>query len=467
MKKLLVLILCLSSFSLANQSSTLDDEDLTLVAQLSNIERKVLNQSESIERLSNIIENNKDKTQKHNEIKESFGSLKTQIKQVNESIDSLNSKMKILESSTNELELKNDRQIRAINDINYEIGRTIIFSDVILPILLSIISAIIFWFVFNYFPESRRTKQIRKKVDINLLQTYHDLFAVFDTVLSSNLHSTAFHHQRKIRSGKLTKEDIVLSLQNKCLNDSFLYDQNVALALIPIGKELYKRYYSIEKKTDSIFNFSSCLTSEEILLLEDIRTTIEAYNSDHFERSAETTVGDVKLYPVDPSLSYMGNNFFKLYGYYLELQKVVFKSNFQTRELFLNKVMNYFYLEDYELCHDLIKSNVGKYSSDKSFLEGYLFACLIEMNKFDPARNILKQMIMNENKPDLVSHRHALKNYIDHESVADIFKQNYTENEITKMNQSLDREEKAKENYLATAKTLRDYYENKSANNQG
>jgi len=110
------------------------------------------------------------------------------------------------------------------------------FKDVLIPIALSIISAVIFWLIFSVFPEKKRRNRIRPKIDLDIYDVYTNLFFVFDLIMRPNNNSPS-NFQHKIRGNKFQKEDIHLGLQNKCLNELYLYDKKVANALIPIGKE--------------------------------------------------------------------------------------------------------------------------------------------------------------------------------------------------------------------------------------
>ncbi|AWY01205.1 hypothetical protein A8139_15475 [Marinomonas primoryensis] len=98
-----------------------------------------------------------------------------------------------------------------------------ILLPILLPILLSVVAAIVFWLVFSYLPERKRRKKLRPIVELALFDAYKKLFSLFDLVMRHSSHSPSFF-QSKIRAGNLSEEDIQLGLQNKCLNESYLYD---------------------------------------------------------------------------------------------------------------------------------------------------------------------------------------------------------------------------------------------------
>ena len=102
-----------------------------------------------------------------------------------------------------------------------------ISSNFIYPVLLSLISALIFWITFSYYPEKKREKKIRPIVELDLLNIYKSLFSIFDTIMRHQENSPS-DYQSVIRSGALSFNDIKLGIQNKCLNSNYLYDENVS-----------------------------------------------------------------------------------------------------------------------------------------------------------------------------------------------------------------------------------------------
>jgi hypothetical protein len=295
------LILSFWQFAYAN-----DSEVVQQLRDLKNLEKRLINEEKKNQSISENVTATKLCVEN---IKEHVKGLENSSNSSNESLKNLVEKISVVSSVLNEVQSSLEHQVSLSRNINNDINRTSIYSDWIQPIILSIIAAIIFWYFFSYRPEERRTRQIRKKVDINLFQIYNDLFAIFNMLLRPNSYSPSFE-QQKIRSGNLKEEDIFLGLQDKCLNETYCYDKNIVQALKPIGKELHKIYSSIENKIDSIFHFSSCLTPDEILLLEKIRTILNVYGLDNYDRNAVSVVAGQTLYPVNPSISYMTKNLF-------------------------------------------------------------------------------------------------------------------------------------------------------------
>ncbi len=172
-------------------------------------------------------------------------------------------------------------------------------SKLLQSVLSSIAAAIVFWLIFAYFPERRRRNKLRPKLDLDICQVYRTLFTIFDLIMGFGVRSpSAF--QSKIRANMLRPEDIELGLQNKCLNESFLYDRNVSGSLMPIGRELSARTKEIDEITDRLFQFSNYLTTREILLLEQVRVKLHVYDLERLSELAKININGRPFAPVNP-----------------------------------------------------------------------------------------------------------------------------------------------------------------------
>jgi hypothetical protein len=327
------------------------------------------------------------------------------------------------------------------------------------PIGLSIISATIFWSVFSFLPRFIRRNKIRPKLELDMYHIYSKLFFLFDGIMRRNKHSPS-DFQKEIKGGLLTGDDIKLGLQNKCLNNSYLYDGNVNDFLLVVGENLYDISKSIDETVDRIFNFNSYLSSKEILLLEKIRKNLLVYDYRDYTRSAITVIGNQQLAPVNPSLSYRTNNIFELYQLFLELQHLIFKNKYLDRDIFITKVGHFYYSGQYKKCRNEIKKSINKFPEDKNILEFYSLLCdYMSDNKIEAYR---KLNIVLKAKPHLVSERGFLNEILKDEKVDALLHQYYTEEEIGELKKVLAREKSMKERCKSISKWLMDYYDTKS-----
>ncbi len=197
-------------------------------------------------------------------------------------------------------------------------------SNVLLPILLSIIAAIIFWIIFSYLPDKKRRTKLRPIVELALFEVYTQLFSLFDLAMRDASNSPSFY-QPEIRGGRLSQEKIALGLQNKCINHSYLYDPNLQGKLLVVGEELLNLSTEIEELANKVLSFHTFASAEELILLEKIREKLRVYNFNerHVNKSCESIINGVIYRPVNPSISYCSQNFFEIYQLFLNLQLLV------------------------------------------------------------------------------------------------------------------------------------------------
>lgn len=331
------------------------------------------------------------------------------------------------------------------------------FKDFLYPILLSIIAGFIFWLIFSYFPESNRRKKIRPKLDLDIYYLYSRLFQIFDSVLRFNKHSPSYY-QEKIRGNKLSKDDINLGLQNKCLNETYFYDSEIKNSLLPIGEELYDTTKKIDLTIDRLYRFSNNLTSEEILLLENIRKKLETYDLSSYERQAFSTIGEQRYYPVVPNLSYMTDNIFELYGLFISLQNHVFKSTFENRDISISKIQHYYYSGQFSKCKTEIKKIKNKYPNDKHFLGFYDFGCEYYLHR-NRSYGLLKNLLTETH--DLISNRGFIKDFLNDPKVKEILENLYNIDEIQEMIAVLQNEDEIGKGILENSIFLKDYFAKK------
>lgn len=332
------------------------------------------------------------------------------------------------------------------------------FWEFFYPILLSIIAAIIFWVTFSYFPERTRKKKMRVKIDLEIHQVYSKLFALFDNVMRRNDNSPS-DYQDLIRGKKLSKRDIEIGLQNKCLNESYLFYPEIKDSLLPIGNNLWNSEQKIDRLIDRIFNFSMYLHAEEILLLENIRNKLNTYELEDYNRNTVEEFRGMKLHPLNPSLSYMTNNFHELYLLYSELQDLVFSNKFENRNIYFSKVQYLFNSEQYDETIKTIKRGQSKYSKDINFLDTYVYQSLYKMNKRDEAYKKLEKIF--ESKPHLVSNRNALKHFLGDKKVKELLNKYFSDSQLKELNKVIT-QEKLKENlFIENAKRLEEFYRKK------
>lgn len=332
------------------------------------------------------------------------------------------------------------------------------------PLLHSLLSAFIFWIVFSVYPQQKRKKQIRPIVEYDLYCIQNGLFSIFDLLFKRNLHSPS-QFQSEIRSGKLVKKDFYIALQNKCLNETYLYPDPIKSSYLIIGEELLSRYENIYKLIDKVTNYNEYANTDELLLLERIRTNLQTYslNEKSILSSSTAIIGGQKHQAVVSNLGYMHQSMYELYMLYVELQKIIFlQSKYQNRDLLIHKVQFLYYSGQYIKCQKAIKKWMSNYPDTESLLSYYDLLCDFKLKKsnYEKVKSVLEKKYYNGS---LVSSRGSLKELLKDKSINDLIESLYPKEEIDSMQQVIQTEEMQKKAFLDMNNAIANFFEERDA----
>lgn len=346
--------------------------------------------------------------------------------------------------------------------LNIDILNFIETSKFWFPFIQSLVSALIFWIVFSYYPEKKRKKQLRPIIELDIYSVNNELFALFDLLFTINLHSASLF-QKDIHSGKLKKEDFQIALQNKCLNDTYKYPPEIEQAYFSVGENILSRYKNIEKLIDKITNLNQYADTEELLLLEQIRSNIKMYNltEKSINENAVSVINGQQMKAVISNLGYMHQQMFELYNLYKNLQRLIFiKSKYENRNILLHKIQYLFYSDQYIECKKVIKNGKNKYESTIDLLEYYDLLCDYNLSKLDykKVEYILNKKYYNGS---LVSIRSFLIELINDKKFYSLLKKLYRQEEIEHLNKILTDERNQKEAFIKINESILNFFRNK------
>lgn len=338
-------------------------------------------------------------------------------------------------------------------------------SNILLPILLSVIAAVIFWLIFSYIPEQKRRNKLRPIVKLSLFDAYKQLFSLFDLVMRHSLTSPSFF-QSKIHAGKLSEDDIKLGLQNKCLNESYLYEPHLRDALLVAGEAILDLSLGIDELCNKVLIFHTHATSEELILLERIREKIRTY---HFgERDVKKPSGVVisgkVFHPIDPSLSYQRSNLYELYKLFSQLQKLVLNHSPLDRDRLLSKIQHLYHSDQYDLCAKLIRSQKANFEKDATLLNNYLALSEHKKGKTNKFYKIIEDTY--KSRPyggSLASSRNTFKELLGDNKLIEILSQSHSLEEIDALRKSVELDAEHQAKFETANKLLETYYRQKSA----
>jgi len=295
----------------------------------------------------------------------------------------------------------------------------------------------------------------RPKLELGLYQVQASLFSLFDCVMRSSPRSPSFF-QKEIKGQKLSTEDIELGLQNKCLNETYLFDQEISSRLIPIGRELFEIRKRIDRDIDRLFAFSNHMSTHEILCLEQIRGQLEVYDLEHFDKTAAINLGATQYWPANPSLSYMARMVALLYELFGELKSMVFNNKYEDRAVLFDKVQSFYEEGKYTRCRCSVQGGNPENADDKTWLEWYLTLCDFRVGREQNAIESLDGIL--QRKPDLVTNRGFLIDVIQNKKATERIKEHYGKKEIDSFYLTITQEASARQCFMEQANRLREYY---------
>lgn len=323
----------------------------------------------------------------------------------------------------------------------------------------SFVAGIIFWFIVSFLPGWRRRKKIRPKLELGICDVYRSLFWMLDCVMRFIPHSPS-GFQKEIRANMLRPEDIELGLQNKCLNKTFLYDPAVSRSLIVAGGELFEMATKIDETIDRAFSFSDYVSSREILLLEQVRTTLHVYDLKSFDKPAMISIDGKPLAPVNPSLSYMKENFVQLYELFGKLQRLVFGNRYEDRGVLTDKIQGMCDQGRCGPCRRLLRRAEARFPRDEIFWKFHRFRCEYQTGNTAAACRTLDRIL--KAKPDLVSSRGFVADAMIHSDVRQVIDRYYTKEEIEKLSSVVREEAKVNSDFITQAGKLKAYYQDRA-----
>lgn len=334
------------------------------------------------------------------------------------------------------------------------------------PLVHSLFSALIFWLVFSFVPNYRRHNKIRPLVELDIINVRSELFALFDCLMRDRKFSPS-SFQSVIRSGLLSTEEIELGLQNKCLNEHYLYDADFNSKLLVVGRDIFRHSDAIDRLVDKVLNFSQFVNPDEIILLEKIRENVRRYDFGEkaVEKNPATNIGGSLYRPVVPNISYRKNNFSELYSLYLELQKLIIKHfRYMDRNTAIHNVQYLFGAGKYEECIAYARRYLKFVPNDKMLIWNYIAICLYKIGAKEAAYRELYYIY--KDRPyngSLVSSRYFLEHFINDTKAVEILLKTHSMNELEQLRSLLEQERSQQDGFLQQNRLLFDYFESKTA----
>lgn len=343
-----------------------------------------------------------------------------------------------------------------------EIGTWAKNSIFVYPLILSLFSALIFWLAFSHAPQFIRRNKIRPLVEMDINNIRGELFAIFDCIMAHAKHSPSYF-QSEIKSGRLSDQDINLGLQNKCLNEHYLYNEAINVRMLISGEIIGRHANTIDRLVDKALNFSQFVSADEIILLERIRENVRRYDfsDEEIKKNPATQIGGHVFRPAVPNIAYRSKNFSELYLLYLDLQKLSVKCfKYSDRNIIIQNIQYLYGRGQYKDCIAYTRKHLNSLPDDKKFLWNYIALCLYKNGAKQAAYKEL--FYIYNDRPhggSLVSSRPFLEPFINDKRAIEILLRSHTSQELEALKKILEEEAENRRNYLKSNGLLLQYFE--------
>ena len=176
-----------------------------------------------------------------------------------------------------------------------------------------------------------------------------------------------------------------------------------------------------------------------------------------YKGNSATIVGNQKLVPIVPNISYMAHNFFIVYTLFLSLLELIFNSSYVTKNLYSTSVYILYNKKQYKYVLSFMKK-YKKYF-DITFYRLYAMLCYYKLNRKDKFLKYAELLL--QSKLDIVSYRHHIMDVYASEEFRKILIKYYTQKEISAFIEVCEHEDKLYNNIWQNNKSLREYYAQK------
>jgi len=329
------------------------------------------------------------------------------------------------------------------------------------PMLLSLLSALIFWVVFEYIPAFVRKKRIAPIFQADFRNLESLLSLIFETIMRATENSPS-QYQRTIASGQLDKESIKIGLASKCYNETYLFDPVTASRLQPIGASLYRTFEQISLVVDKIYVNRNFLSPGKEILLNAILQKVSSYYPDSAKitGSAITMINGTEFRPAVTSMIGEVTYFDELYQLYRQVQDYVFSTGRGTeRNFLLGKLRRLVSLGSHKKALEVVKVLRRKHPNDSGLIDLYEVSSLRSLHRTKKFYTKLEKYLMKRYYGgSLVSSRSLLKLFLEDSGVMELVQKYYSTEEVAQLLATIESEKMYMEAFLAESKSLLDYF---------
>lgn len=277
------------------------------------------------------------------------------------------------------------------------------FFDVYLvPIIPSVISAILFWYIFDYRRKKRDYDHARIKAYREMVNVASSVLMFLDLMCAHRKNSPSFF-QGDIRAGNMNVDDYKTLLSVKVINEKYLYKNILYQAHMVFGNELLERRNRVLLSVEKLNFYYDYLSVEERDIFDSVLEAIKYLeNLDYFIDRNPVTNG---LAPVDNSMAMYAGTADELNKLLIDIYRNINRIKPQINAI-SSELGGYFYSGNYRECIYSIDRYRANLSEDKDFLSTIYIRSLYKMGWEDQLEKEISALC-NKHGENIIGHRNV------------------------------------------------------------
>ena len=326
------------------------------------------------------------------------------------------------------------------------------FFDVYLvPIIPSVISAILFWYIFDYRSKKRDYDHARIKAYREMVNVASSVFSLLDLMCAHKKNSTSFF-QDYIMSGHMGVKDYKKLLSVKVINKDYLYLVIPFQLVMVFGHEILKRRNRVLLSVEKLNFYYEYLSVEERVLFDSLLEALKYLeNLDYFIDKNPISNG---FAPVDNSMAmYAGtaNNLNKLL---IDIYRRI-NSIKPEKSATWSEVCRHFYSGNYRECIYCIERYEANVSSWDGFLSIFYVRSLYKLGWVERLDREVLRLCEKYNK-NILGYRRAFLD-MDEIYLRRILSEKVNSASLESLVKTLQSEADQKKSFLSECETVRNY----------
>jgi len=260
----------------------------------------------------------------------------------------------------------------------------------IYPLLLSLLSAGIFYFIFSVIPQKRQQRHIRDHVVYLAERILHHMMFIVQDCVNEKIS------QFEIRSNNLTEKELKEAMTDVYMDQPLKQLRSNSKGLpMKVGEAVVGHIDDIKAHSEVLFRYIIHLDTELVSLVNEALQNImnESFVNSH--NSKPLKVGDNVLTAVRRDVSVYSNALFKYHRTYRKIEDWLFKKYPNHKSVLRRKYFHFFHDKEEFKKGIKISKKLRKFEEHHKEATLFLIKSYVAIDKLDKAKKLVAKNIDN------------------------------------------------------------------------